>query len=151
MEPNHRDRTRASTLFSSFEHVKSLLIMGPNNTKNLSLKCDFLTINYKKYCQNLVLILKNTKFDQKTVSLLGVKTKSGAHKQLTFYFQMRKYFCRHLHSSLISMTKSHSTVEEEKEEKEGDERDDHGFLMKFFAIFSLFSIRKKRSSSYRQI
>jgi hypothetical protein len=25
---------------------------------------------------------------------------------------------------------------------EWDERDDHGFLMKFFAIFSLFSIRK---------
>jgi hypothetical protein len=25
------------------------------------------------------------------------------HKQLTFYFQMRKYFCQHLHSSLISM------------------------------------------------
>jgi len=46
---------------------------------------------------------KNTKFDQKTVSLLCVKTKSGAHKQLTFYFQMWKYFCRHLHSSLISM------------------------------------------------
>jgi DNA mismatch repair ATPase MutS len=36
--------------------------------------------------------------------LLCVKTKSGAHKQLTFYFQMRKYFSRHLHSSLISMT-----------------------------------------------
>ncbi len=36
-------------------------------------------------------------------SLLCVKTKSGAHKQLTFYFQMWKYFCRHLHSSLISM------------------------------------------------
>jgi hypothetical protein len=29
----HRDRTRASTLlFSAFEYVKSLLIMGPNNT-----------------------------------------------------------------------------------------------------------------------
>ncbi len=27
--------------FSAFEHVKSLLIMGPNNTKNSSLKCDF--------------------------------------------------------------------------------------------------------------
>jgi hypothetical protein len=26
---SHRDRTRASTLFSTFEHVKSLLIMGP--------------------------------------------------------------------------------------------------------------------------
>ncbi len=49
----HRDRTRASTLcyfilfFSSFEHVKSLLIMGPNYTKNSSLKCDFLIINYQ--------------------------------------------------------------------------------------------------------
>jgi hypothetical protein len=38
--------------------------------------------------------------------LLCVKTKSGAHKQLTFYFQMRKYFCRHLHSSLISMAET---------------------------------------------
>jgi len=32
--------------FSAFEHVKSLLIMGPNDTKNSSLKCDFLIINY---------------------------------------------------------------------------------------------------------
>ena len=32
---------------SSFEHVKSLLIMDPNNTKNPSLKCDFLIITYK--------------------------------------------------------------------------------------------------------
>jgi hypothetical protein len=40
---------------------------------------------------------KNSKFDQKT------ENKSRAHKQLTVYFQMRKYFCRHLHSSLISM------------------------------------------------
>jgi hypothetical protein len=31
--------------FSAFEHVKSLLIMGPNNTKNSSLKCDFHIIN----------------------------------------------------------------------------------------------------------
>ncbi len=37
-------------------------------------------------------MVKNTKFEQKTVSLLCVKTKTGAHKQLTFYFQMRKYF-----------------------------------------------------------
>jgi len=29
--------------FASFEHVKSLLIMSPNNTKNS--KCDFLIIN----------------------------------------------------------------------------------------------------------
>jgi hypothetical protein len=32
--------------------------MGPNNTKNSSLKWDFLIINYEKYCQNLVLIVK---------------------------------------------------------------------------------------------
>jgi hypothetical protein len=43
---NHRDRPRASTLYSTFEHVKSLLIMGPNNTKNSSLKCDFIIFNY---------------------------------------------------------------------------------------------------------
>ncbi len=62
--------------------------MGPNNTKNSSLKCDYLIIYYEYYCQNLVLIVKKpTKFDQKTVSLLCVKTKSGAHKQQTFYFK----------------------------------------------------------------
>jgi hypothetical protein len=44
--------------YPPFEHVKSLLIMGPNNTKNSSLKCDFHIINYEKYCQNLVLIVK---------------------------------------------------------------------------------------------
>ncbi len=33
--------------FSSFEQVKSLLIMDPNDTKNSSLKCDFLKINYE--------------------------------------------------------------------------------------------------------
>ncbi len=78
--------------------------MGPNNTKNSSLKCNFLIINHESYCQNLVLIVKKHKnFIKKTVSLLCVKTKSGVHKQLTFYFQMRKYFCRHLHSCPISM------------------------------------------------
>jgi hypothetical protein len=86
---SHRDRTTARTFccfglfFSSFEHAKNLLIMGPNNTKNLSLKCDFLIFNYEKYCQDLLFIVKNTKFDQKTVSLLCVKTKSGAHKHPT--------------------------------------------------------------------
>jgi hypothetical protein len=70
--------------FSSFEHAKKLLIMGPNNTKNSSIKCDILIFNFEKYCQNLVFIVKKTtKFDQKTVSLLCVKTKSGAHKQPT--------------------------------------------------------------------
>ena len=53
--------------------------MGPNNTKNSSLKCEFLIFNYELYY--LVFIVKNTKFDQKTVSLLCVKTKSGAYKQ----------------------------------------------------------------------
>jgi hypothetical protein len=33
--------------FSTFEHVKIQLIMGPNNTKNSSLKCDFHIINYE--------------------------------------------------------------------------------------------------------
>jgi hypothetical protein len=33
--------------FSSFEHAKNLLIMGPNNTKNSSLKVDFLIFNYE--------------------------------------------------------------------------------------------------------
>jgi hypothetical protein len=93
--------------FSTFEHVKSLLIMGPNDIKNSSLKCDFHNI---QYCQNLVLIVKSTKFDEKTVSLLCIKTKSGAHKQLTFYFQKWKYFCRHLHSSLISMVPMGETL-----------------------------------------
>jgi hypothetical protein len=50
----HRDRTRASTLscfclffFSSFEHAKNLLIMGPNNTKDSSKSVIFsyLTMN----------------------------------------------------------------------------------------------------------
>ncbi len=57
--------------------------MGPNNTKNTSLKCDFLIFICEKYFQKLVFIAKNTKFDQKTVSLLCVKTKSGGHKQPT--------------------------------------------------------------------
>jgi hypothetical protein len=47
--------------FSSFEHVKSLPIMGPNNTKNSSLKCDFLIINYEQYSQNLAFIVKKHK------------------------------------------------------------------------------------------
>jgi hypothetical protein len=51
-ECHHRERTRASTLccfgfFPSFEHAKNLLIMGQNNTKNSSFKCDFLIFNYE--------------------------------------------------------------------------------------------------------
>ncbi len=57
--------------------------MGPNNSKKSSLKCDFLIFNYDKYCKNLVLMVKNTKFDQKTGFLQCVKTKSGAHKKPT--------------------------------------------------------------------
>ena len=33
--------------FPSFENAKNLLIMDPNNTKNSSLKGDFLIINYE--------------------------------------------------------------------------------------------------------
>ncbi len=42
--------------------------MGPNNTKNSALKCDFIIFNYEYNCQNLVFVVKNTKFNQKTVS-----------------------------------------------------------------------------------
>ncbi len=59
--------------------------MGPNNTKNSSKSVIF---SYLIMNNNIVkiffLIVKNTKFDQETVSLLCVKTKSGAHKQLTY-------------------------------------------------------------------
>jgi hypothetical protein len=34
-------------IFSTFEHAKNLLIMGPNNTKNCPLKCDFLIFKYE--------------------------------------------------------------------------------------------------------
>ncbi len=37
----------APLVFSSFEHAKKLLIMGPNNTKNSSLKCDFLIFSFE--------------------------------------------------------------------------------------------------------
>ncbi len=88
---HHRDRTRASTLlcfcfclfFSSFEHVKSLLIMGPNNTKNSSKSVIFSYLTMNNIVRIFFLIVKNTKFDQETVSLLCAKTKSWAHKQLT--------------------------------------------------------------------
>jgi hypothetical protein len=52
--------------------------MDPNNTKNSSKSVIF------SCCQNLLFYLKNTNFDQETVSLLCVKTKSEAHKQLTY-------------------------------------------------------------------
>ncbi len=33
--------------FPCLKHAKNLVIMGPHNTKNSSLKCDFLIINYE--------------------------------------------------------------------------------------------------------
>jgi hypothetical protein len=44
--------------------------MGPNNTKNSSLRCDFLIFNCEKYCQNLVFIKKTQNLIKKTVALL---------------------------------------------------------------------------------
>ena len=38
--------------FSTFEHVKSLLIMGPNDIKNSSLECDFHIIILSESCFN---------------------------------------------------------------------------------------------------
>jgi hypothetical protein len=72
--------------FSSFEHVKSLLIMGPNSTKNSSKSVIFsyLTIN------NIVRILfllskkKSPNLIKKLFLCFVSKTKSGAHKQLTY-------------------------------------------------------------------
>jgi hypothetical protein len=54
--------------------------MGPNNTKNSS-----KSVIFSHNIVRILLSLQNppTKFDQETVSLLHVKTKSGAHKQLT--------------------------------------------------------------------
>ncbi len=78
----HRDRTRACTLccfslfFSSFEHAKNVLIMGPNNTKNCSLKLIFSYFNM--YCQNLVFIVKKTtKFAKKLFLCYAAKPRVG--------------------------------------------------------------------------
>jgi hypothetical protein len=57
--------------------------MGPNNTKNASKSVIFSYLSMNNIVRILFLFKKNTKFDQETVSLLCVKTKSGAHKQLT--------------------------------------------------------------------
>jgi hypothetical protein len=58
--------------------------MGPNNTKNSSKSVIFSNLTMNNIVIIFFLIVKNTKFDQETVSLLCVKTKSGAHKQLTY-------------------------------------------------------------------
>ncbi len=57
--------------------------MGPNSTKNSSKSVIFSYLTLNNIVIILLLLLKNTKFDQETVSLLCVKTKSGAHKQQT--------------------------------------------------------------------
>ncbi len=57
--------------------------MGPQNTKNSSKSVIFSYLTMNDIVRILLLLQKNTKFDQKNVSLLCVKTKSGAHKQLT--------------------------------------------------------------------
>jgi len=54
--------------------------MGPNNTKNSSKSVIFSYLTMNNIVRMLLLLLKNTKFDQETVTLLCVKTKSGAHK-----------------------------------------------------------------------
>jgi hypothetical protein len=55
--------------------------MGPNTLKTNQkvLFSHILAMN-----QNLVFIVKTPNLIKKTVSLLCVKTKSGAHKQLTY-------------------------------------------------------------------
>jgi hypothetical protein len=70
-----------------FPHLnmqKTCLLWAPTtlNTHHLSVIFSYLTMNH--IVKNLVFIVKKpTKFDQKTVSLLCVKTKGGAHKQPT--------------------------------------------------------------------
>ncbi len=54
--------------------------MGPNNTKNSSKSVIFSYLTLNNIVRIFFLIVKNTKFDQGTVSLLWVKTKRGAHK-----------------------------------------------------------------------
>ncbi len=63
--------------FPSFEHAKNLLIMGPNNAKNSSLKCDFLIFNYEQYCQNLVFIVKKPNLIKKLFLCFVSKTNMG--------------------------------------------------------------------------
>ncbi len=58
--------------------------MGPDNAKNASKSVIFSYLTMNNIVRILPLLQKKpTKFDQKTVSLLCVKTKSGAHKQQT--------------------------------------------------------------------
>jgi hypothetical protein len=84
MGRQHRDGLeQAPFVFFSFEHVKSLLIMGPNNTKNASKSVIFSYLTMNNIVR-IFFIVKSTKFDQETVSLLCVKTKSGACKHLTY-------------------------------------------------------------------
>ncbi len=45
--PPHRDSKHTLFIFSSFEHAKNLLIMGPNNTKTHQKVWFFFTFNYE--------------------------------------------------------------------------------------------------------
>jgi len=87
---------------------------------------------------NNIVRISNTKFDQKTVSLLCVKTKSGAHKQLTFYFQMWKYFCRHLHSSLISMVWTYSSFNQSSKSGERWQEEKYSKNIQHFFSSAIF-------------
>ncbi len=58
--------------------------MGPKNTKNSSKSAIFSYVAMNNIVRILRLLWKNTNFDQETVSLLCVKTKSGAYKQPTY-------------------------------------------------------------------
>ncbi len=89
--------------FPSFEHAKNLLVMGPNNTKNSSLKCDFLIFNYELYCQNLVFIVKTPNLIKKLFLCFASKPRVGPINSKHNNFNWGNILCRHLHSSLISM------------------------------------------------
>ncbi len=57
--------------------------MGPQNTKNSSKSVIFSYLTMNNIARILFYCNKKPKFDQELVSLLCVKTKSGAHKQPT--------------------------------------------------------------------
>ncbi len=67
--------------------------MGPNNTNNSSLKCDFHIINYEYYCQNLVLIVKKTPNLIKNLFLCSVsKPRVGPINSKHFTFKCGNIF-----------------------------------------------------------
>jgi hypothetical protein len=88
--------------FSSFEHAKHLLIMGLDNTKNSSKSVILSYLTMNSIVRILLLSSKTPNLMIKLflcfVSRPRVGPINSKHK-----FQMREHFCRHLHSSLISM------------------------------------------------